>query len=120
MGPEAHGLMLEGGKHGAGVMPRIAAGMGWGQCQGGNGRHTGMCGNADAQRVGRAAEQTHGECVAERSRDGGARPRVAADAKPEAARAERGLYDIVIQAWMVLDRTRGDASDSRHGRSQGA
>ena len=101
MGPEAHGLMLENSKHGAGVMPRIMAGMGRGQCQGGNGGHTGMCGNADAQRLGCAAEWTHGECVAEQSQDGRARPRVAAGAKPE---AERGLYDVVIQAWMVWTR----------------
>ena len=40
-------------------------------------------------------------CVAEQSQDGGARPRVAAGAKPEATRAEWGLYDVVIQTWMV-------------------
>ena len=55
--------------------------------------------------------QAQGNCMAERSQDGRVRPKVAMGAMPKAARQR--LYDVVIiQMCMVLDRARGDASNS--------
>ena len=50
------------------------------------------------------------ECAAEQSQDGGARPKVATDTMPKAAR--QWLYDIIIQVYMALGRAKGNASDS--------
>ena len=73
------GLMLEGGKHGAGVMPGVSVGM-------------------DRGAMPKVAVADTSECVAERSRLMAERgQRLAAGAGPKAARQSRGLYDVVIQ-----------------------
>ena len=71
--------MLEGGKHGAGVMPDISVGM-------------------EPRAMPKVAVADTSECVAERSQlmvEQG--QRLVAVAKPKAARQSRGLYDVVIQ-----------------------
>ena len=66
--------MLEGGKHGAGVMPDVLVGM------------------------DRGAMANTSECVAERSQLMAERgQRLVAGAKPKAVRQSGGLYDVVIQ-----------------------
>ena len=71
--------MLEDGKHGAGVMPGVSAGM-------------------DRGAMPKVAVANTSECVAERSRLMAERgQRLVAGAKPKAARQSGGLYDIVIQ-----------------------
>ena len=71
--------MLEGGKHGAGVMPGVLAGM-------------------DQRAMPKVAVADTSECVAERSRSMAERgQRLAAGAKPKAARQSGGLYNVVIQ-----------------------
>ena len=73
------GLMLEGGKHGARVMPGVSVGM-------------------DQGAMPKVAVANTSECVAERSRlmvEQG--QRLAAGAKPKAARQSGGLYNVVIQ-----------------------
>ena len=73
------GLMLEGGKHGAGVMPDVSVGM-------------------DQGAMPKVVVANTSECVAERSRLMGERgQRLAAVAKPKAARQSRGLYGVIIQ-----------------------
>ena len=64
--------MLEGGKHGAGVMPDISVGM-------------------DRGAMPKVAVADTSECVAERGQ------RLVAGARPKAARQSRGLYDVIIQ-----------------------
>ena len=71
-GQRYRGLMLEGSKHGAGVMPGVSVGM-------------------DRGAMPKVAVANTNECVAERGQ------RSAAVAKPKAARQSRGLYDVVIQ-----------------------
>ena len=88
--------MLEGGKHGAGVMPDISVGM-------------------DQGAMPKVAMADTSECVAERSRLMAERgQRLVAVAKPKAARQSGGLYDVVIQSCMARDRARGNAGDSWH------
>ena len=71
--------MLKGGKHGAGVVPDVSVGM-------------------DQRAMPKVAVADTSECVAERSWLMAERgQRLAAGAKPKAARQSRGLYDIVIQ-----------------------
>ena len=71
--------MLEGGKHGAGVMPDVTVGM-------------------DRGAMPKVAVADTSECVAERSRSMVERgQRLAAGAKPKAVRQSGGLYDVVIQ-----------------------
>ena len=64
--------MLEGGKHGAGVMPDVSVGM-------------------DQGEMPKVAVANTSECVAERGQ------RLVAGARPKAARQSGSLYDIVIQ-----------------------
>ena len=77
--------MLEGGKHGAGVIPDILVGMG-------------------PRAMPKVAVADTSECVAGRSRlmaEQG--QRLAVVAKPKAARQSGGLYDVVIQrVWPVI------------------
>ena len=71
--------MLEGGKHGAGVMPDVSVGM-------------------EPRAMPKVAVANTSECVAEQSRlmaEQG--QRLAVGAEPKAARQSRGLYDVVIQ-----------------------
>ena len=71
--------MLEGGKHGAGVMPGISVGM-------------------DRGAMPKVAVADTNECVVERSRLMAEQGQgLAAGAKPKAARQSKGLYDVVIQ-----------------------
>ena len=71
--------MLEGGKHGAEVMPDVSVGM-------------------DRGAMPKMAVADTSECVAERSRLMAERgQRLAAVAKPKAVRQSEGLYDVVIQ-----------------------
>ena len=78
-GPRYWGLMLEGGRHGAGVMPDVSVGM-------------------EPRAMPKVAVADTSECVAERSRSMAERgQRLAAGAKPKAARQSRGLYDVIIQ-----------------------
>ena len=78
-GPRYWGLMLEGGKHGAGVIPGMSVGM-------------------DRGAMPAVAMANTSECVAERSQlmaEQG--QRLVAVAKPKAARQSGSLYDVVIQ-----------------------
>ena len=73
------GLILEDGKHGAGVMPDILVGI-------------------DRGAMPRVAMADTSECVAEQSQLMAERgQRLAAGVKPKAARQSRGLYDVIIQ-----------------------
>ena len=59
------------------------------------------------------------ECAAEQSRLMAERgQRLAVVAKPKAAGQSRGLYDVIIQVCMALDRARGNASDSWHTKPE--
>ena len=67
------GLMLEGSKHGAGVMPDVSVGM-------------------EPRAMPKVAVANTSECVAEWSRfDGGARPRVGGGCKAKGSEAEQGF-----------------------------
>ena len=71
--------MLEGSKHGAGVMPDVSVGM-------------------DRGAVPKVAMADTNECAAERSQLMAEQAqRLAAGAMPKAARQSRSLYDVVIQ-----------------------
>ena len=71
--------MLEGGKHGARMMPGISVGM-------------------DQGAMPKVAMADTSECVAERSQLMVERgQRLVAGAKPNAVRQSRGLYDVIIQ-----------------------
>ena len=73
------GLMLESSKHGAGVIPGMSVGM-------------------DRGAMPEVAVASTSECAAERSQLMAERgQRLAAVAKPEAARQSKDLYDVVIQ-----------------------
>ena len=73
------GLILEGGKHGAGVMPDVLVGM-------------------DQRAMPKVAVADTSKCVAEWSQlmvEQG--QRLAVVVKPKVARQSRGLYDVIIQ-----------------------
>ena len=88
--------MLEGGKHGAGVMPDMSAGM-------------------DQGAMPKVAVADTSECVAEGSQLMAERSqRLAAGVKPKAARQSGDLYDVVIQCVWPGIGPEGNAGDSWH------